>query len=56
VASDLIKRHNSSALVDREGTIVGKYRKIHVPGHAEHEPERALQHLEKRYFDVGDLD
>ena len=36
-------------------TIVGKYRKIHLPGHAEHEPWRAFQHLEKRYFEVGDL-
>ena len=31
------------------------YRKIHLPGHAEHEPWRAFQHLEKRYFEVGDL-
>ena len=36
-------------------TIAGKYRKIHLPGHAEHEPWRAFQHLEKRYFEVGDL-
>jgi predicted amidohydrolase len=34
---------------------VGKYRKVHLPGHAEHEPSRPFQHLEKRYFDVGDL-
>ena len=25
--------------------IVSKYRKIHLPGHAEHEPWRAFQHL-----------
>ena len=37
------------------GAIVGKYRKVHLPGHAEHEPWRAFQHLEKRYFEVGDL-
>jgi N-carbamoyl-D-amino-acid hydrolase len=49
------RRFNTSILVDRAGTIVGKYRKIHLPGHAEHEPARAFQHLEKRYFDVGDL-
>jgi predicted amidohydrolase len=49
------RRFNASVLVDRAGTIMGKYRKIHLPGHAEHEPGRAFQHLEKRYFDVGDL-
>jgi predicted amidohydrolase len=49
------RRFNTSILVDKAGTIVGKYRKIHLPGHAEHEPWRAFQHLEKRYFEVGDL-
>ena len=49
------RRYNTSILVDRAGRIVGKYRKVHLPGHAEHEPWRPFQHLEKRYFDVGDL-
>ena len=49
------RRFNTAILVDKAGTIVGKYRKIHLPGHAEHEPWRAFQHLEKRYFEVGDL-
>ena len=49
------RRFNTSILVDKAGRLVGKYRKIHLPGHAEHEPWRAFQHLEKRYFDVGDL-
>ena len=26
---------------------------MHLPGHDEHEPWRAFQHLEKRYFEVG---
>ena len=49
------RRFNTSILVDGAGRIVGKYRKIHLPGHAEHEPWRPFQHLEKRYFEVGDL-
>jgi hypothetical protein len=49
------RRFNTSILVDASGTIVGKYRKIHLPGHAEHEPWRRFQHLEKRYFERGDL-
>jgi predicted amidohydrolase len=50
-----IRRFNTAILVDRDGRIAGRYRKIHLPGHAEHEPWRAFQHLEKRYFEVGDL-
>jgi len=50
-----LRRYNTSILVDRAGRFVGKYRKVHLPGHAEHEPWRPFQHLEKRYFDVGDL-
>ena len=49
------RRYNTSIMVDRRGSVVGKYRKVHLPGHAEHEPYRAFQHLEKRYFEVGNL-
>ena len=49
------RRFNTAILVDKSGTIVGRYRKVHLPGHAEHEPYRAFQHLEKRYFEVGNL-
>jgi predicted amidohydrolase len=46
---------NTSILVDASGTIVGKYRKVHLPGHVEYDPDRTHQHLEKRYFEPGDL-
>ena len=49
------RRFNTSILTDRAGTIVGKYRKIHLPGHGEYDDTRAFQHLEKRYFEPGDL-
>ena len=48
-------RFNTSILTDKSGRIVGKYRKVHLPGHSQHEPERPFQHLEKRYFEVGNL-
>lgn len=49
-------RHfNTSILVDPEGAIVGAYRKIHLPGHVEYDETRSHQHLEKRYFEPGDL-
>jgi N-carbamoyl-D-amino-acid hydrolase len=49
-------RHfNTAILADKDGTIAGKYRKIHLPGHAVHDATRAHQHLEKRYFEPGDL-
>ena len=51
-----VTRHfNTSILVDKTGRILGKYRKVHLPGHAEHEPARPYQNLEKRYFEVGNL-
>jgi predicted amidohydrolase len=50
------RRHfNTAILVSPGGEILLKYRKIHLPGHAEFRPERNVQHLEKRYFEVGNL-
>lgn len=49
-------RHfNTQIVVDALGREVGRYRKIHLPGHAEFDPNRTFQHLEKRYFEPGDL-
>ena len=47
------RRFNTAILVDPKGKIVGRYRKIHLPGHSEHLPKAPFQHLEKRYFEVG---
>jgi predicted amidohydrolase len=50
------RRHfNTAILVSPAGEILLKYRKIHLPGHAEYLPHRKVQHLEKRYFEVGNL-
>jgi predicted amidohydrolase len=49
------RRFNAAVLVDRSGKIIGKYRKVHLPGHVEPQPNRTHQHLEKRYFEPGDL-
>ncbi len=49
------RRFNTSILTDRDARIVGKYRKVHLPGHADYDHERTFQHLEKRYFEPGDL-
>ncbi len=55
-AGTLRRRHfNTAILVAPSGEVLLKYRKIHLPGHAEHAPHRAVQHLEKRYFEVGNL-
>lgn len=50
-----IHHFNTSILVDEAGNIIGKYRKVHLPGHSENEEWRPFQHLEKRYFELGNL-
>lgn len=49
------RRFNTSILVERDGRVVGKYRKIHLPGHEDHRPHNPFQNLEQRYFEPGDL-
>ncbi len=44
-------RYNSTVLVERDGAIVTVFRKVHIPGHEDHEPWRPFQHLERRYFE-----
>ncbi|RMH75401.1 MAG: N-carbamoyl-D-amino-acid hydrolase [Actinomyces sp.] len=44
-------RYNTAILVDRDATIVGRFRKVHIPGHDTAEPWRPFQHLERRYFE-----
>jgi len=46
-------RYNTSILVSKNGDVLGKYRKVHLPGHEEHEPWRTFQHLERYYFEPG---
>ena len=47
-------RFNTQILVDRNGTVVAKYRKVHIPGHEHHEPDRPFQHAERYYFTPSD--
>jgi predicted amidohydrolase len=49
------QRFNTAILVGQDGRIVGKYRKVHLPGTAETDPSLPVQHLERRYFDPGDV-
>lgn len=46
-------RYNSSVLVERDGSIVATFRKVHIPGHDSYEPWRPFQHLEGYYFEPG---
>lgn len=46
-------RYNTQILVDESGTVVGRFRKIHIPGHEDDQPDRPFQHAERRYFEPG---
>jgi predicted amidohydrolase len=51
--ADVVHHYNTAIIVGKDGTILHKYRKVHLPGHAQNEPWRPFQHLEKRYFEPG---
>jgi N-carbamoyl-D-amino-acid hydrolase len=46
-------RYNVYLLVDERGNEVAKFRKVHIPGHADNDPNRPFQHLERHYFEEG---
>lgn len=47
------RRFNTAILTDEKARIVGRYRKIHLPGHSHHIQTAPFQHLEKKFFEVG---
>jgi predicted amidohydrolase len=49
------RRFNSAVTVGPDGAILGKYRKVHLPGSVEPRAGARFQQLEKRYFHYGDL-
>jgi predicted amidohydrolase len=46
-------RYNSAIVVERDGRVVSRYRKVHLPGHEEPEGWRPFQHLERKHFEPG---
>ena len=48
------ERFNTQILVERNGKVVAKYRKVHIPGHEQNEPDRPFQHAERYYFKPSD--
>jgi len=46
-------RFNTQVLVEKDGSVVAKYHKVHIPGHEHHEPDRPFQHAERYYFEPG---
>ena len=48
------RRFNVYHLVERDGRTVGVFKKVHIPGHVDHEHWRTFQHAERHYFEPGD--
>ena len=49
------QRFNGSILVQPDGSALGRYRKVHLPGSEQPRPGARFQQLEKRYFEYGDM-
>jgi N-carbamoyl-D-amino-acid hydrolase len=47
------RRWNVQTLVERDGREVATFKKVHIPGHEHHEPDRPFQHAERYYFEPG---
>jgi predicted amidohydrolase len=45
--------YNTMILVERDGSTIGKFRKVHIPGHEHEETWRTFQHAERHYFEPG---
>ena len=43
--------YNTQILVERDGTVIGRFRKVHIPGHEENETWRAFLGLTRN--DIG---
>lgn len=48
------RRFNAAITVEPDGQVLGRYRKVHLPGSVEPREGSRFQQLEKRYFDYGD--
>ena len=49
------RRFNSAITTGPDGSILAKYRKVHLPGSVEPRAGDRFQQLEERYFESGDL-
>lgn len=48
-----VHRYNTQILVGPDAKVIARYRKVHIPGHEHHEPDRPFQHAERYYFEPG---
>jgi N-carbamoyl-D-amino-acid hydrolase len=46
-----VHRWNVQTLVERDGSVVATFKKVHIPGHETFEPDRPFQHAERYYFE-----